>query len=435
MKQKLLFIASILGYLGAFIIAILYFLSIINPRIFIDVEHEFIYVAFFTTFLYIGSLLLSKYKQNNKPMQIFLKIIFAVYIIVMINLTLFAGFRNNGSFITIFTYLNKLDFIKETVNLIPFNTVMHFIKGFLNDTLDLSIVFYNLIGNIICLMPLGLFLPRIFKKFKKFRNYALAVFLASLFIETSQLLTVSGYFDIDDIILNTLGALIVFPLFNKGCLKELICVLMLEKKKKEIEIKKLIGGLIIVLAFLLLTLGIKIMLDNNTSGYSIEFIDESTECYGDKEIFYEDDNYILSFDCPKSDKVYILFDGKDKYSLKDMLNNNYDRKYNFEIDTLIRLSKDIKVEVKKTELTVYYQNNGLFSYKIEDESIFKINIKQLIDKGDGTRGIYMLLDGLKAGTTYVTFEVSNPDTSEREYIGKYKMTVNESLKVNYEKID
>ncbi len=82
----------------------------------------------------------------------------------------------------------------------------------------------NIIGNIVLLAPLGFFLPLLWKKFRKAKKTILAGFLISLLIESSQLFLCRGT-DVDDLILNTLGAALgylcfvifikIFPKWNK----------------------------------------------------------------------------------------------------------------------------------------------------------------------------------------------------------------------------
>lgn len=67
----------------------------------------------------------------------------------------------------------------------------------------------NLLGNIVCFMPFGFLLPTISRK-KVFKNVISVTLLAMLFstvIETAQLITKVGAFDVDDLFLNTIGGL------------------------------------------------------------------------------------------------------------------------------------------------------------------------------------------------------------------------------------
>lgn len=61
--------------------------------------------------------------------------------------------------------------------------------------------------NIIMVMPLGFLLPYIWRNFRRVSKVALTGFLFSVFIEFSQLFT-NRLVDIDDLIMNTLGAIL-----------------------------------------------------------------------------------------------------------------------------------------------------------------------------------------------------------------------------------
>ena len=63
----------------------------------------------------------------------------------------------------------------------------------------------NLFGNVAAFLPFGMFLPRLYPKCRKFFLTALFSFELSLCVELIQLVGKVGSFDVDDILLNTLG--------------------------------------------------------------------------------------------------------------------------------------------------------------------------------------------------------------------------------------
>ncbi len=92
---------------------------------------------------------------------------------------------------------------EETSHFLPLGALREYKAGFKT----LKSVVLNYVGNIAIFFPLGIFLPVIFKKLN-FLKVILTGFLISLFIETVQYLLSAGYTDIDDVIMNTLGAAI-----------------------------------------------------------------------------------------------------------------------------------------------------------------------------------------------------------------------------------
>jgi glycopeptide antibiotics resistance protein len=97
-------------------------------------------------------------------------------------------------------------------NLIPFKTISDYIKA--SSHINQSIWITNLFGNVLAFLPLGFFLPLLFERFMGFRRTTLMVLFATSLVEILQFLTRVGSFDIDDIILNTLGGAIGYLFFR-----------------------------------------------------------------------------------------------------------------------------------------------------------------------------------------------------------------------------
>ena len=106
------------------------------------------------------------------------------------------------------------------VNLIPVvGTFKEVAQTTANSPYMIRIWTRNIVGNAILLLPMGILLPLLWSKFRKIGRVTLFAFLFSLSIETLQLLfTLLGNmgraFDVDDILLNTLGAFIGMSLYS-----------------------------------------------------------------------------------------------------------------------------------------------------------------------------------------------------------------------------
>lgn len=107
-------------------------------------------------------------------------------------------------------------------NLIPFKTIVDYAEYV---TMDYA--FINLLGNLFPFMPFGFFLPLCWEKMR-FWNTALVGFLFSLVCEILQDVTMTGYFDVDDIIMNMCGVLLGY-----GCYFVFRFVVKKIKKHKE----------------------------------------------------------------------------------------------------------------------------------------------------------------------------------------------------------
>ena len=88
-------------------------------------------------------------------------------------------------------------------NLVPFLEIKRFI--IFRKKLGMTAVVVNLLGNIAAFLPFGFFLPFLSQKNRSFAYVTLISFEFSLLIECIQLVSKVGSFDVDDMILNTLG--------------------------------------------------------------------------------------------------------------------------------------------------------------------------------------------------------------------------------------
>jgi len=91
-----------------------------------------------------------------------------------------------------------------TTNFVPFETILRYINY--SQYFNLEIIIINLLGNLLIFTPMGFLLPLLSKRFRKAWAVICVGFLSSLAVETIQFIFTVGSADIDDLILNTLGA-------------------------------------------------------------------------------------------------------------------------------------------------------------------------------------------------------------------------------------
>lgn len=94
-------------------------------------------------------------------------------------------------------------------NLVPFQEIERFWNY--RDQLGLP-AFMNLVGNVVIFMPFG-FLGAMASQHRSFIRTSLDGFLLSLLVEVFQLISKVGRFDVDDLILNTLGVILGYLTF------------------------------------------------------------------------------------------------------------------------------------------------------------------------------------------------------------------------------
>lgn len=89
-------------------------------------------------------------------------------------------------------------------NLTPFVEIQRFWKY--REQLGVFALATNIFGNVLGFIPFGLILPVISEKMQNGFLIILSGFALSLCVEVIQLVTRVGCFDVDDLILNTIGA-------------------------------------------------------------------------------------------------------------------------------------------------------------------------------------------------------------------------------------
>lgn len=95
------------------------------------------------------------------------------------------------------------------VRLLPMISTFNFVK----ETIILKTIIINVFGNILMFTPFG-FLGIVFPKLNNFRLLILDFLFAIILVESLQYFTRLGVFDIDDVILNTVGVAIGFWIYR-----------------------------------------------------------------------------------------------------------------------------------------------------------------------------------------------------------------------------
>ncbi|MBQ7031948.1 MAG: VanZ family protein [Bacilli bacterium] len=440
-------IISIIFYILSVVFLLYYGYIELSSNIFMSTFGRLFLLCGSCLFLYLGALFLSKYRNDNKAMKINLWIFFILFCGLLITLTLFDPmWGRNG--LSIFNW-SQADFskhfnyyVKSSVNLIPFKTIIGYIKDIFTSLLDTSNIFANLLGNLVCMMPFAFFIPMLFKKINNTKKFILTILCITLGIELIQFITFSGSCDIDDIILNTLGAFIMYKILNIKDIKNLIKNIFLLEKNK-IDKKKLLKVLIPIIVVVVLCFGLyKIgsrFYDNNLDdwmskyNYKLEIIDETENCDTALELFYENELYEYYFDCIKSDYVYARINDGEKYLVKELLTNN-PTDYVISIDKLERAGLKFTTKEKYKKINIYYEGNVYLSKeKIEDVSILGIGWGNSIQGESLSQEVFLIPK--KEGTTLLSLDIYNGSTSELVETLKYEIIINSSLEVSYKEID
>ena len=175
-------------------------------------------------FIYIsGYILVKKLNYTKKILKVNLIIYFIIYTVIIITLTLYDEiFGRNGLVIADWNRNLLKTYINTSFNIIPFKTINLFINGYMNGLVTFRDFSINIFGNICVLMPYGILIPLIFKRVDKYYEFLVLMVFFVILIEVFQFITLSGSFDIDDLILNVLGASIIYFVYKIKFINKLI---------------------------------------------------------------------------------------------------------------------------------------------------------------------------------------------------------------------
>ena len=179
---------------------------------------------------YVGATIVFKETNSNKALKINLVIMFLIYLILLITLTLFDPLWGRHGLDKVINTSSFQYYIDHALNLVPFKTISIYIKNMYLDILTTENVMYNLVGNFICMMPLSIFLPLLFKCENNIKTFIKTIILIPIIIELIQFITTSGSCDIDDVILNSSGAIILYLLISIKRVKRLLFKILIREE-------------------------------------------------------------------------------------------------------------------------------------------------------------------------------------------------------------
>lgn len=139
-----------------------------------------------------GNDYVEKIEDKKKITKFSQSIIFIYYMILLFNMVLFARYHHVNNY-----------------NIIPFNSII----DIFNHGSFYSMII-NIFGNLFVFMPLEYFIIELFNVNKLTLNFLIS-FVMVIMIEIFQFIFQVGVFDIDDIILCTLGMMIFYIFYNK----------------------------------------------------------------------------------------------------------------------------------------------------------------------------------------------------------------------------
>ena len=111
-------------------------------------------------------------------------------------------------------------------NLIPFKSIIEQFENFSIRNARNFIV--NILGNLAAIAPMGLFIPILFQRINNLLRFIVLIISMTVFVELMQFITMAGSADIDDVILNSVGAIIIYVTIQIKFVKGVFCKLHLK---------------------------------------------------------------------------------------------------------------------------------------------------------------------------------------------------------------
>ncbi|MGD6842588.1 VanZ family protein [Bacillus infantis] len=152
----------------------------------------------------------------KKAIKIVFSVSFIVYLFVLASI-LFLGSRGFA-----WDGMSLKDYIRQSSNFIPFKTIGMYLQALSDGRMNMDIPVKNLLGNFVLFMPMGVYLPFFIRKKNSIILFTASMTAMLITIEIIQVITRRGSFDIDDYILNMLGALIGYGIWRSGFARRML---------------------------------------------------------------------------------------------------------------------------------------------------------------------------------------------------------------------
>lgn len=171
------------------------------PNYVVGPEQKFAFAAAVAVLLCFSMFFGVPKNARDKRRHDYLLLLFWYYLWVLANVLFFDNAFGRG--ISMHAQL-------DAVNLEPLRTIKNYLIAYDYGNISLRLVILNLLGNLIAFAPMGVFLPALFRWQRSIFFFSATLTLGITTVEVAQVYTGAGSCDVDDLILNLAGALIVF---------------------------------------------------------------------------------------------------------------------------------------------------------------------------------------------------------------------------------
>ena len=152
-----------------------------------------------------------------------LTVSFALYLVLLVNFLFFESSFSRGYGLIFLQDKETISYYLDNfLNVEPFSMIRRYFYGYSIGTVSLSSFLMNTWGNFVLFMPFAFFLPVFYKKQNNFFLFFFTVALTSAAAEVLQVLFMMGTGDIDDLIMNTVGACLLFGVLHTKIGKKVV---------------------------------------------------------------------------------------------------------------------------------------------------------------------------------------------------------------------
>ncbi|MBQ9131904.1 MAG: VanZ family protein [Clostridia bacterium] len=164
---------------------------------------------------YLGSRLRARHTDGDRLTHRLFVLFFFLYLYLLLTVTLTDKALGRVLDLSAPTAEQRAYYLEHFVNFRPFHSIYQvYIRGFFKGYIHGYYVLLNLLGNLCAFMPLSFFLPLLFKSQRRWYVLIPTVALSVIAIEALQFWLMVGSCDVDDLILNTLGAWLTYALLK-----------------------------------------------------------------------------------------------------------------------------------------------------------------------------------------------------------------------------
>lgn len=164
---------------------------------------------------YLGGVFYARRTSSTRVFRLLCVLYLILYLYLLLTVTLMEKGFGRGALIAAHPDNARAYYLQYFVNFQPFRSIWEvYILGLVKGYVAPYYVLLNLLGNVCALMPLSILLPRLFPAQRRWFVFLPTVVASVLLIELLQFLLMVGSCDVDDLILNAGGALLLYFLLR-----------------------------------------------------------------------------------------------------------------------------------------------------------------------------------------------------------------------------